>query len=521
MSWLWQSIRRLYVPSSPEDLEASQRRLLRKYVHAPFEERKVRLSSGDYINAVVFHNQRSRDYEVAAAAAAAADSASIDTIASTSTAPVPLPPPPTTLVITHGYGSGLAFFWENYDFFCSHFDRVIGIDWLGMGGSSRPQKESWCSSWTSSSTGGSGASGADLPTKYSAPVYKPPRKCASFSLASSGIAATSTEARSSSSGGSGSSSSGDDASLGGQYGAVATTATQASDGGYVSPAASVSVNTDDATSTTTASAAASEDQAVDFFIDSLEEFRRIERIPSMVLAGHSLGGYLSTRYALKHGDDGVVQGLMLFSPVGLPPQPDEESRVPESQLPFRVRTISRLWRWDFTPQQIVRMAGPKGKAMVRSAVQRRFRDRPWSEEEVDLISDYLYHITVADPSGEYAMNSILQLMVSDSGFGVYARQPLHDAVPQLNVPVLLLFGDNDWMLPRGTLMSRLQAHWRSRGKEDVSVGIVPSAGHHLYFDNTDQFHASIEAWLREYRIGNRASGSPSSSSSVAASEPLN
>jgi pimeloyl-ACP methyl ester carboxylesterase len=104
-------------------------------------------------------------------------------------------------------------------------------------------------------------------------------------------------------------------------------------------------------------------------------------------------------------------------------------------------------------------------------------------------------------------------MVSDSGFGVYARQPLYDAVPQLSVPVLLLFGDNDWMLPRGTLLSRLQSHWKSQGKADVKVGIVPSAGHHLYFDNTEGFHASIEAWLGEHRIGiQSASGSPSSSS---------
>lgn len=43
-----------------------------------------------------------------------------------------------TLILTHGYASGCAFFFSNYDEFAAQFSRVIAIDWLGMGGSSRP-----------------------------------------------------------------------------------------------------------------------------------------------------------------------------------------------------------------------------------------------------------------------------------------------------------------------------------------------------------------------------------------------
>ena len=43
-----------------------------------------------------------------------------------------------TLVIGHGLGSGLGFFFDNIDAMAGAFDRVIAFDWLGFGGSSRP-----------------------------------------------------------------------------------------------------------------------------------------------------------------------------------------------------------------------------------------------------------------------------------------------------------------------------------------------------------------------------------------------
>ena len=38
------------------------------------------------------------------------------------------------------------------------------------------------------------------------------------------------------------------------------------------------------------------------------------------IAGHSLGGYLSSRYALKYPEN--ITNLILFSPVGVPKKPD-------------------------------------------------------------------------------------------------------------------------------------------------------------------------------------------------------
>lgn len=138
--------------------------------------------------------------------------------------------------------------------------------------------------------------------------------------------------------------------------------------------------------------------------------------------------------------------------------------------------------------------------MVRSAVTRRFNNR-WEGKELDLLSDYLYHITAAPACGEFAMNSILMPVFAKEsaaregrrvGTGVYAREPLEKVMhDQLNVPTLVIFGDSDWLSypgVRDTVRSLRQS-----GK-DVHLEIIPNAGHHLYMDNVDHFHSVLRQW---------------------------
>lgn len=60
-------------------------------------------------------------------------------------------------------------------------------------------------------------------------------------------------------------------------------------------------------------------EAEDWFIDALEEWRKIRGIEKFTLLGHSFGGYLAVRYALKYKSR--VNKLILVSPVGVPEDP--------------------------------------------------------------------------------------------------------------------------------------------------------------------------------------------------------
>lgn len=57
------------------------------------------------------------------------------------------------------------------------------------------------------------------------------------------------------------------------------------------------------------------EEAESWFIDALEEWRRKKGIEEMILVGHSLGGYLSSNYALKYPDR--VSHLVLVNPAGM------------------------------------------------------------------------------------------------------------------------------------------------------------------------------------------------------------
>lgn len=152
---------------------------------------------------------------------------------------------PSTLVLTHGYGSGLGFYFKNIEYLSTIYDRVIAIDWLGMGSSDRNSNIKNPIMWH----GGN--------SKCS--IHQKRLKNSSWCGADT--------------------------------------------------------NTNSNTSSMTTG------RAVDFFIDSLEEFRVEKNLTSFVLAGHSLGGYLSGRYALKYPS--YLKGLVLISPVGIPKPPTE------------------------------------------------------------------------------------------------------------------------------------------------------------------------------------------------------
>lgn len=298
-----------------------------------------------------------------------------------------------TLVLAHGFGSGLGFFYSNVDplLRSNRYSRVMLVDWLGMGGSERPACR-------------------DSPIR-------------SGSFCSSRF---------------------------------------------------------------------SPSQAVRFFTEPLHELLETHGVRDATLVGHSLGGYLAARYVLQHPER--INRLVLASPVGFPSKPRDA--LPASRLPPSFRLLDALWSANATPQQLVRlMGGARGRKSVARALRGRIPHLPDSAS--NLLAEYLYNITVAHPSGEFAMNSLLEPAASPDSVGVFAREPLEDLIsnkldPSIHLKVL--FGDTDWMRSdtNERAASRVVSELQARNAPSIaSMHVIANAGHHLYLDNAPDFVSHV------------------------------
>ena len=95
-------------------------------------------------------------------------------------------------------------------------------------------------------------------------------------------------------------------------------------------------------------------EAEEQLVNGLELWRRAVGLDSFILLGHSLGGYVSLGFALRHPQ--YVKHLILADPWGMPtPPPGDEA---EWSLRFRIiRSIAT----KFNLLSALRAAGPAGE----------------------------------------------------------------------------------------------------------------------------------------------------------------
>jgi cardiolipin-specific phospholipase len=247
-------------------------------------------------------------------------------------------------------------------------------------------------------------------------------------------------------------------------------------------------------------------RAEDFFVDSFELWRQdvMATDEPFLLCGHSLGGFLSAKWAIRHGSraSSGLRSLVLLSPVGIPEHPTDavpfrEGRLNGGKVPRLLPLVDCLWSRNFTPQMILRAMGPRAWPSTLRSVRRRFKDVGLSEADSTLLARYLFHLSVAPASGEYALNSVLQPLMSDSaGPQVFARLPLAGTLAQglpPSLPVEILYGDSDWLATDVTLETARKLQL-DRGPT-TRVSIVPGAGHYLHLENPKAFVDVIEAQL--------------------------
>ncbi|KAI4276840.1 MAG: hypothetical protein LQ337_002224 [Flavoplaca oasis] len=192
---------------------------------------------------------------------------------------------------------------------------------------------------------------------------------------------------------------------------------------------------------------------------------------------------------------------------------DTNPSAPRKPLP---KWLTYLWDANISPFSLVRWAGPLGPRFVSGWTSRRFSHLP--PDEAQALHNYAYSLFKQRGSGEYALAYILAP-------GAFARSPLirriHGVGRQMitmngsatssvavaqqrrenGIPIVLMYGENDWMdIAGGYAAEQKINEERERALQSASTDekkhdrgsakclIIKKAGHHVYLDGFEDFN---------------------------------
>lgn len=154
-----------------------------------------------------------------------------------------------------------------------------------------------------------------------------------------------------------------------------------------------------------------------------------------------------------------------------PPSPSKVP-APKGPPPLARKFITYMWDSGFSPFSLIRAFGPWGPLFVGKYSSRRFGSL--SPDDTRDLHGYIWTISRAKGSSEYCISHLLAP-------GAYARMPLVERVDKLKIPVTFVYGDKDWMDPKGGLESI--ERMKKAGNDAGKLVMIKNAGHHLYLDN--------------------------------------
>ncbi|KAF7719910.1 Cardiolipin-specific deacylase [Penicillium ucsense] len=243
---------------------------------------------------------------------------------------------------------------------------------------------------------------------------------------------------------------------------------------------------------------------------------------------------------------------------GRNPEPNAEAanRPPRRNMP---KWFAYLWDANISPFSLVRWSGPLGPRIVSGWTSRRFSHLP--SDEAKALHDYSYSIFSQRGSGEYALAYILapgafarsplirrihgvgrQMIATDnspftnpgsttSSNSLFPKlscnsttnpeatpesapiDPLTDAPAprrENGIPIVFMYGDHDWMDVSGghAAAARLEEEKqralanasideREKDQGSSKVVVISRAGHHLYLDGWKEFNKVVLAEMEE------------------------
>ena len=212
------------------------------------------------------------------------------------------------------------------------------------------------------------------------------------------------------------------------------------------------------------------DSLLHFFSASLLALMDSLSIPKTHLVGHSMGGHIAMLFALEN--PGRVQKLVLAAPAGI-----------ETFTEAEAQGLNAYAKQAY-PQKLP-------EAQIRQNYALNFYQMPEAAEA--LIQERL-QLNESDYFPTYAQ--VLTKAVESM-----LQTPVADRLGALASPVLIVFGEEDKLIPNRFLHPQLNTKAVAEKAQEAIPGsqliMLPKAGHLLMFEQSEAFNQALQNFLNK------------------------
>lgn len=203
---------------------------------------------------------------------------------------------------------------------------------------------------------------------------------------------------------------------------------------------------------------------LDFYAETILAFIQKKKLQNVVLVGHSMGGQIAIIMALKNPKS--IKKLVLVSPAGFETFDDNEAKA----------LLSFSKPETFKNQN---------EAMVRIGFKRNFYEMPTSTET--LIQDRLIIGKCEN------FNPYFQAVAG--GVKGMLEHPVRKELNKIAIPTLVVFGENDELIPNKFLHKSLTTNQIAEIGKDIpnaQTVLIPKAGHLVMYEQSQIFNQLVK-----------------------------
>ena len=206
-----------------------------------------------------------------------------------------------------------------------------------------------------------------------------------------------------------------------------------------------------------------------FFAETINEFIDSLQLEKVVLVGHSMGGQIATHAVIK--DSIAISKLILIAPAGF-----ELFSATEKQ-----------WFQNFYTPAFVK-ATPEEQIIKNFEIN--FHQKP---DDIQSMVDERLNL-MQTPAYDYYCEMIPKCVMG------MLEAPVFDDLPSVQIPTLILFGENDALIPNQLLHPKLTTQEVAKsGQQQIAKSqllLIKAAGHFVQWERLLEVNNAILTFLR-------------------------